>query len=707
MHFAMSNDNDLIFSDTPSRTNCVQFRQKTYSCSECDKTYLNSSSLRRHFKLQHPSSNEVDKLSEYECYVCSKKYKFKNGLDYHYLHNHKIKDIKIYKKSVICPLCQQNVEKKNYFVHCEEVHKIDIETEERRFSSFDDFKYWKEQVERSTNCKYSQERGGKADKYGIVKVPFQCHRSGYYVSKGKGIRHLKKQGSCKINGYCPAGFEVSKDNKDGKCHVIFTKTHIGHGNDIIHLQLSSYEREMIASKLASQIPLDDILDEIRDEIRDNQAERIHLLTKKDLYNIEQCYNLKYATVHNKGKKPIDSWIDKMYHAENSCILYYKPLEVVCEHCSCFSTEDFVLIIMNKSQCEILKKYNNDYVCVDNIYDSKYHNFHLVSLLVLDDTKQGFPCAFLISNRIDEYVLSFFYEKVKFTCGNIAPHVFMSDLKEIFYGSWLSVMDSPPIKRFYCSWHIDKAWRTNLKIIKCSDKQVETYKLLRALLEAKDCDAFQNMLKYTLEKLLGDPKTSEFGRYFEKYFENNASNWANCYNNLELGFDINLLVEGMHRSLEYLFLLGKKSFSLDKVIPAIMRFVRDKLAGRFTMLHKCKLSQKLKVTENRHKSILYIKGPVVKVENGWIVETSSVPSEKHYIRDNVKNCNCGVVCNECNICLHRYACSCIDNSVRWNMCQHIHYVCSFLSNEKTDNHLVHHNSCTDAESEVNDNIVALD
>lgn len=86
--------------------------------------------------------------------------------------------------------------------------------------------------------------------------------------------------------------------------------------------------------------------------------------------------------------------------------------------------------------------------------------------------------------------------------------------------------------------------------------------MRALLEAKDCNAFENMLKHTLEKLLEDLKTLEFGgRYFEEYFKNNTTNWANCYN-LELGFNLNLHVKGMHRSLEHLFLLGKKSLSLD-------------------------------------------------------------------------------------------------------------------------------------------------
>lgn len=112
-----------------------------------------------------------------------------------------------------------------------------------------------------------------------------------------------------------------------------------------------------------------------------------MLTKRDLYNIEECYNIKYATVHDKSEKTIDSWIDQMYHADNSCILYYKSQGVVCDHCSSFSREDFVLIMMKEAQCEILKNYNSDCVCIDNIYDSMCHDFHLISLLVsdLDDT----------------------------------------------------------------------------------------------------------------------------------------------------------------------------------------------------------------------------------------------------------------------------------------------------------------------------------
>jgi hypothetical protein len=48
--------------------------------------------------------------------------------------------------------------------------------------------------------------------------------------------------------------------------------------------------------MALKIPFTQILDEVRDSIHGSELERIHLLTKKDLYNIEKSFNLQSTTV---------------------------------------------------------------------------------------------------------------------------------------------------------------------------------------------------------------------------------------------------------------------------------------------------------------------------------------------------------------------------------------------------------------------------
>jgi len=57
---------------------------------------------------------------------------------------------------------------------------------------------------------------------------------------------------------------------------------------------------------------------------------------------------------------------------------------------------------------------------------------------------------------------------------------MSDMAESFFNVWIVEIKRPK-HRFYCTWHVDRAWRKNAVKIKYKDKQCETYKLLRILL----------------------------------------------------------------------------------------------------------------------------------------------------------------------------------------------------------------------------------
>lgn len=67
---------------------------------------------------------------------------------------------------------------------------------------------------------------------GEAKTHFICHRSGTFKSESKGQRRLKKIGSNKIGTTCPSVMEVSRSLSDGKVHVEFWKTHIGHEADM-------------------------------------------------------------------------------------------------------------------------------------------------------------------------------------------------------------------------------------------------------------------------------------------------------------------------------------------------------------------------------------------------------------------------------------------------------------------------------------------
>ncbi|XP_068086255.1 uncharacterized protein [Anabrus simplex] len=290
--------------------------------------------------------------------------------------------------------------------------------------------------------------------------------------------------------------------------------------------------------------------------------------------------------------------------------------------------------MNSAQREILKKYGSDCICVDGTHGMNSYGFELTTLLVLDDMRQGFPCGFLISNRSDQYVLSIFFEYVREEVGKLTPKVFMSDMAESFFTAWISTMEQPEM-RLFCSWHVDRAWRKNISKAKGKEKQAEVYKLIRTLMQERDITAFEIMVPAVMKQLNEDPDTIEFAIYFRENYLKNVKSWAYCYR-INSGLNTNMHIERMHRTLKYIYLHGKNVKRLDKAIHALMTFIRDKLFDRLVVLTKGK--------------------------------------ETYFVQENICNCNCKLVCEECSACIHQYTCTCVDSSIKWNMCKHIHSIC---------------------------------
>ncbi|GFW54659.1 hypothetical protein TNCV_787621 [Trichonephila clavipes] len=92
------------------------------------------------------------------------------------------------------------------------------------FSSLSDFEQWKNEIEKNTKSKFVQETGCKRHENEIIRR-FVCHRSGEFVSKSKGERHIKTQGSNKIGGYCPAGIKATYYD-DGRDVTFFIEIHM-------------------------------------------------------------------------------------------------------------------------------------------------------------------------------------------------------------------------------------------------------------------------------------------------------------------------------------------------------------------------------------------------------------------------------------------------------------------------------------------------
>ncbi|XP_023244148.1 uncharacterized protein LOC111642100 [Centruroides sculpturatus] len=250
---------------------------------------------------------------------------------------------------------------------------------------------------------------------------------------------------------------------------------------------------------------------------------------------------------------------------------------------------------------------------------------------------------------------------------------MSYVTEALFNAWIQLMNQPQL-RLFCTWHVDQAWRRNLNKICIIEKQAETYLKLQVLLQERDQDAFYLLADEIMRKLKEDPDTIDFATYFANVYMKNPTSWAYCHRKWS-GLNTNAHLERMHMTLKYIYLHAKNVKRLDKAINAIMKFVKDKTFDRLIVLHKGKVTTKLRDLKC-HKLSENLSLQVLEQEDGWIVESSS-QRELYHIEEVTKDCKCQTVCVLCKACIYHFTCTGLDSNIHWNMCKHIHTVCRYL------------------------------
>nr|XP_042912137.1 uncharacterized protein LOC122272463 [Parasteatoda tepidariorum] len=337
--------------------------------------------------------------------------------------------------------------------------------------------------------------------------------------------------------------------------------------------------------------------------------------------------------------------------------------------------------MTEAQREMLTKYAPECICIDSTHGTNAYDFQLTTLLVLDDMRQGLPCAFMISSKVNQDTCAVFFSEIKDVVGDISTAIFMSDMAETYYNAWLSTFHTVPTNRLYCAWHVDNAWRNNLNKIKNQDLRVFVYKILKTLMYETDVNTFEVLLTKTKDMFSLNDELKQFGDYFFQFYGQNSACWAYCYRT-NLGINTNMHLESMHRTLKYIYFKGKKVKRLDKSVIQIMKFIRDKLFDRLVILHKGKLVPKLSDLRLRHQTSLALSLDFVsEINDSFIVLSSNDPATTYMVKKNNKSCTCRLRCDECDSCLHAYTCTCIDASIKNNMCKHIHLTCRYLQSKQ--------------------------
>ena len=291
-----------------------------------------------------------------------------------------------------------------------------------------EFETWKSRLEENTNTQYTKSSGVKIVS-GEKQEYYYCNRSGYFKTHSKGLRAIKSQGTSKMDSYCTAKICLQR-LKNGEVQAHITKTHYGHKISLGHLRLSKQDKLSVAGQLLQGVNFDSLLDKVRDNVG-TKLQRIHLIVKKDLYNIERAFSIRGCQRHSSDYISVALWVKEMVgKEEESPVLFYKQQGQTKAEVGTnigLSENDFALVIQTPLQAEMLKKCgSNKVICVDATHGTTAYDFLLISLIVVDEFGEGFPAGWCFSNREDKTVLVNFFTHLKNRCGKINPQWFMSD-----------------------------------------------------------------------------------------------------------------------------------------------------------------------------------------------------------------------------------------------------------------------------------------
>lgn len=556
-------------------------------------------------------------------------------------------------RKVLCVLCENEFEKPAIRKHFYQNHDLLLEHEEITFIDHESFTIWKEEEERSTKSKFVKQSGTKLRHDGSVITVYKCHRDGYYRCRGKNLRKLKTNGSNKINGHCPAIIKAIEF--DNKIVVKYVKTHMGHSMDLSKLPLTKREREMLAQELKSKNSMEDVLEDVRNSLVNEDVQRLHLLTKKDLFNIAGEFRLAKKTMERKDHETADGWIRQLQQ-ETNAVRFYKPKGDIVETNPEFKKNDFCLIIANDAQIEALKEFGNEIVCVDTCHDSG-----LFSIIVFDADYQAIPCAFMFCSKVNTAVVKNYFAVIRAAIGvELNPRFFMSDMIESYFNSWTAV-NPGAMKHLYCPWYVDWAWQQNFNKIKNVEKRIDVYKRMKTLMNGIDMDDFITDSKRLISDLRESDEMRGFVGYVER-FVGGAESWAMSFW-IRSGITTTFDLESTHRALKS---AAQKDLPISST--TLLHIARDKLLKYYL--------PDLSDVRLKHD-----------VASGLDLETVSQIDASTYVAsigDDVYtvsatgiDCDCPVLCPDCGSCPHAFRCTCVDSVFHWNMCEHMHLVCLYL------------------------------
>nr|XP_046913776.1 uncharacterized protein LOC124494611 [Dermatophagoides farinae] len=610
-------------------------KKPLHFCERCNQSFNSKWNLKRHNKRIH----DVDKSTSknlYDCCLCGQKY---SG----YL-----------------------------AAHLKSAHGIEIQVKNLKFKDFEMFKSFLEKTEEETCSNYSTRRIERDSNQQVITANYICSRRGTIpANRSERKRAAKSIKTIKIGNICPSQISLTRI-KDGTYTAKWTTTHVGHELDMKFCRLPNKHKELIAHYLKIGLQPSVIKKKMRNLLdNSDKITMAQMVTTKYLNNIKKQFNIK-----DIAEESLSTFID--YLKSSPCsVLYFKDIGKAIDD---FHEDDFLIILQANSQKDMMKE-NSEIISIDSTHDSSIKGLILTTIMCLDKMKVGYPCAFLLSNRVNYKFISFYFQKIKINLGqNFKSNIVMTDMEILFSNAWKHIFGNCIF--LYCSFHVKKAFNQNLNAI-ISDKEIRdtVRSSVMKLMTNLDPQNFENEKNKFLDNYLHQNETTGFAKYMLQYYLTNDSRypperWAYCHRT-QLGINTNMIIENFHKKLKYQYMDGKKNRNVTSTLKKLVHIISDYEIDYVVRINRRYIPTKVRYLRSKHAEA---KKKVIdnfkEIDHSCGIITLkywSQEKKRYYVISINSNQqpDCEIKCDECKLCLCQVSCNCHDFLIRNNFCIHIH------------------------------------
>ncbi|KAE8737484.1 hypothetical protein FOCC_FOCC017052 [Frankliniella occidentalis] len=428
----------------------------------------------------------------------------------------------------------------------------------KTFPSIKDFNQWKEKEEQDTFSYFTSRKGqaSSTTKY------FYCQRDGSAKLHSKRITsRCNKKGRIKVGHICIAKMTVRVESKAVHLEYYPTHSHACKREDIYHHPLPDAMSRFIDEKLAKKIPATVVYELTKDRFLPKNVPHIHdtkasILTKNSIL-IYKPYKRKL--VHGPPE------IDKLPNSD----------------------ELFMFAFQTERQPDLMKRHCSKILVVDETHGTNQYKYQLLTVIVIDDDRRGWPVAHLITSKSDHHTLQYLFKALKSRIGEeVSVNCVITDDDPALINA-MSLGFAVPLTHLLCKWHVIKNLKDNLRSKAPSELFEPIFSEIKVIMNAEEENMFLKLKAGFINKYSNNPAASVYMAYLKKHYWKKEKKWAMCYRNFpHAGVNTTGHIESFHSRLKRTYLKRKVNKRLDDLINILYdvewddhcRRIREATAG---------------------------------------------------------------------------------------------------------------------------------